>query len=373
MMQWPTDPGTHHWATARWLSFTLLAGGSVHTLACWLALQLDFFRGAPSDFYLLFSVIWAGNLLLLALGLCGAMGRLTERQISAIVLCWSTLIVLVSAFFVDQIRLCIMVFFFAIVQAGVFHASRRLLIWLGVFAVAGYGVILLVVHLLYPTMVDWLTEMVQWVAFTVVAVGAMFLAVDISTLRRIVAVRNRQLAAIAARILNMAMHDELTGLYNRRHAMERLGKLRELASRGGLGLHVAYLDLDHFKRINDSHGHGTGDEVLRRFAALLKRHFSDQDFAARIGGEEFLLVLVNRSADDAWRRLEVLRQEWRETRFDNRPDIIMTVSVGLAEFRLRESLTEWLARADAAMYRAKSLGRNRVCVAGSGEPQEALS
>lgn len=373
MMQWSTDSQTHHWATGPWLVFTLLAGGSVHTLACWLALQLDFFRGTPADFSLLFGCIWAGNLLLLVLGLSGAAGRLTESQTSAVVLCWSTLIVLISAFFVDQIRLCIMVFFFAIVQAGVFHATKRLLIGLGVLAVSGYGVILLAVHLLYPTMVDWGTELVQWVAFTVVTAGAMILAVDIATLRRIVALRNRQLAAIATRILDMAMHDELTGLYNRRHAMERLGKLRELASRGGLSLQVAYLDLDHFKRINDSHGHGVGDEVLMRFGTLLKEHFSERDFAARIGGEEFLLVLVNASAETAWARVDAFCKTWAATRLAGHPDIIMTTSAGLAEFQPQESLTEWLARADVALYQAKSLGRNRVCQAGDGDCEGALS
>lgn len=373
MMQWPIDSEKpHHWVASRWLSFTLLAGGGVHTLACWLALQLDFFRGTPSDFYLLFALIWTCNLALLALGLCGAFGRLKDSQISAIVLCWSTLTVLVSAFFVDQIRLCIMVFFFAIVQAGVFHASRRLLIGLGVFAVAGYGAILMMVHLLYPTMVEWGTELVQWLAFAVVTAGAMILAVDIATLRRVVTLRNRQLAAIATRILNMAMHDELTDLYNRRHAIERLGKLRELASRGGLSLYVAYLDLDHFKRINDNHGHGVGDEVLMRFAALLKQHFSNRDFAARIGGEEFLLVLVNADAHAAKQRLDALLEAWRSTRFEGHSTIVMTVSAGLAEFRLQESLTEWLARADAALYQAKSQGRDCVCLAQDAAP-EALS
>lgn len=344
----------------RWLLFTLLAGGFVHTLACWLALQLDFFRGASADFYRLFGVIWVCNLLLFFVGLRPSLLHLNKHQVIAIVLYWSTLVVLVSSFFIDQLRLCIMVFFFAIVQTGVFHTSRRLLMALGAFAILGYATILMVVHLSYPTLIDWSTELVQWLAFSMVAAGAMFLAVDISTLRRVVAVRNRQLANVVTRIQNMAMHDELTELHNRRSAMEQLAKLRELAGRGEVTLQLAYLDLDHFKQVNDTHGHGFGDVVLKRFAKLLKDSLTQRDFAARIGGEEFLLVFVKSSRDEARERLEAMRQRWQETRFEEHPDMAVTLSAGLSEFCHQESLTEWLTRTDAALYAAKTSGRNQI-------------
>jgi diguanylate cyclase (GGDEF)-like protein len=349
--------------TWRWLCFTLLAGGVVCTLICWLALQFDFFRGTSAVFEQVFGIIWLCSLTLLCVGGLHRKLHISEDWIIALVLVWSTLIVLISAFCVQQIRLCVMVLFFAIVQAGVFRASRRLLIGLGVLAEVGYGVILLAVHMFFPTMVDWSAELVQWLAFTVVTAGAMFLAVDISTLRVSVVLRNRQLESIADQILDMAMHDELTGLCNRRHAMERLSKLRELAARGGPFLHIAYLDLDHFKRINDDYGHAVGDEVLHSFAKVLRVGLSGRDFAARIGGEEFLLVLVQHKDEEALAHLEFLRERWCSTRLPNHEDIRMTVSAGIAPFRLRESLTEWLARADAALYQAKALGRNRVCMA----------
>lgn len=343
-----------------WLAFTLLAGGIVHTLACWLALQLDFFRGGGPVFYRLFAVIWVCGLLLFVLGLKPSLLRLNKSQVIGIILCWSTLVVLVSAFFVDQLRLCIMVFFFGIVQTGVFHATRRLLIFLGVFATLGYALILVVVHLFYPTMIDWSTELVQWLAFTGVAAAAMFLAVDISTLRRVVEVRNRQLTSIVTRIQNMAMHDELTGLHNRRSAMEQLTKLRELAGRGEISLHIAYLDLDHFKRTNDTYGHGFGDVVLKRFAVLLQENTTKRDFVARIGGEEFVMVLVKVTADEALARLERLRTQWQENRFDEHPELVMTLSAGMGEFCQHESLAEWMTRADTALYEAKTGGRNRI-------------
>ncbi len=355
-----------------WLFFTILAGGLVHTLACWLALQLDFFRGNDADFYQLFSVVWGGNILLLAAGATGLLWRFKQDTITLLVLGWSTLVVLVSAFFVDQIRLCIMVFFFAIVQAGVFHASRNMLITLGIIASLGYLVSIVVVHTLYPSLVELTAELSQWAAFTLVTVGALVLAVDITTLRHAVVAKNNALTHLMERVRTMATHDELTGLYNRRYAMERIGKLLGLAERNNIPLYLAYLDLDHFKQINDTYGHAFGDQVLSQFAELLQNNFTGQDFAARIGGEEFLLILVNETRDQARTRLDELRKQWQACRFPDQPDVEITMSAGLGACHQQDSHVEWIARVDRALYQAKQSGRNRLIMADSQPSSEVV-
>lgn len=352
--------------TLGWLTYGLLAGGAAHTLACWLMLQLDFFRGSATVFLVLFTFIWLGHLALLLLGSFRRQLRISSELVVGLVLVWSTLVVLASAFFIDQMRLGVMVFFFAIVQTGVFRASRRLLIGIGLLAVLGYGVILLWVHLWYAVAISWQAELNQWLAFSLVTGWAMALALDINELKALLHLRNGQLEDVAKRIIGIAMHDDLTGLYNRRHAMGRLGKLRELALRNGLSLQLAYLDLDHFKQLNDRYGHAFGDEVLTHFADLLRQCASGRDFAARIGGEEFLLVLMETDAASAARQMQAFCRLCGEQRFAEQPDARLTVSIGLSEFDGKQTLAGWLAAADAALYCAKQEGRDRVVAADRG-------
>ncbi|NJN52257.1 MAG: GGDEF domain-containing protein, partial [Gammaproteobacteria bacterium] len=135
---------------------------------------------------------------------------------------------------------------------------------------------------------------------------------------------------------------------------------------------VCYVDLDHFKRVNDRFGHRQGDDVLKAFAEIARRVVREEDFVARMGGEEFVLVLTNATLTDAVRVAERLR---RQTQLmvihPNAPDFAVTASVGIAAYRLREAVEQLLGRADAAMYAAKTQGRNRVVVAPEIETEAA--
>ncbi|CAG0950146.1 Response regulator PleD [Burkholderiales bacterium] len=169
-----------------------------------------------------------------------------------------------------------------------------------------------------------------------------------------------------------ARRDPLTGLNNRRHLDAVLEELLALFSRTRQPLTLALLDLDHFKLINDTHGHAFGDEVLRALARLLVQGLRAQDVVCRIGGEEFCLVFANASPADARHRLEHLLQTLRGTtiRFEDREAQGLSFSAGLAAFpedgRLPLAL---IAAADRALYRAKHEGRARVCEAGPIPPE----
>ncbi len=172
--------------------------------------------------------------------------------------------------------------------------------------------------------------------------------------------RNQELGDIVERIQDMAIKDELTGLYNRRHALERLYKIREMAERGAFDFVIAYVDLDHFKDVNDDYGHQVGDNVLRTFSATAQKQVSGRDFCARLGGEEFLLVLVKTDLDSAESLAQDLRSSLARARIESAPDLRVTASIGLARFHAGESLDTLLARADHALYEAKETGRDRV-------------
>lgn len=159
---------------------------------------------------------------------------------------------------------------------------------------------------------------------------------------------------------DLASTDELTGLYNRRHFLRRaeaeLGRLRP-AHQSGLAL----IDLDHFKRINDLHGHATGDRVLQSFATVARSCLRDDDILARYGGEEFVLLLPNTDAEQFKACCERLREAFANAQpLDVQLQAgQLSLSVGLTLLRTGDELDEALQRADEALYRAKHNGRNR--------------
>jgi diguanylate cyclase (GGDEF)-like protein len=160
-----------------------------------------------------------------------------------------------------------------------------------------------------------------------------------------------------------AVTDELTGVSTRRGLYENAPSIRELAERECAITAVILLDIDHFKKINDSHGHAAGDNVLQQAARIMEFALRKGSLLARYGGEEFVAVLSVPDLPAARRAAERLRQavEFQPLQLGTkRLSISVTVSAGLAIWGREEDLAVALARADAALYRAKACGRNRV-------------
>lgn len=160
-----------------------------------------------------------------------------------------------------------------------------------------------------------------------------------------------------------ARRDALTGLLNRRWLNEILPDLIEQHRKQQLTLCLLMLDIDHFKRYNDSAGHIAGDQALIAVANVLEAQIRDDDQAVRYGGEEFLIVLPDTCLDDAQPIGERLRQCVEQTAIFNpsgEPLPSVTLSIGLAEWAAFETPEQLIARADAALYQAKHQGRNRV-------------
>lgn len=159
----------------------------------------------------------------------------------------------------------------------------------------------------------------------------------------------------------LADTDALTGLGNRRHFSSALDQAIGTADHASPSLVLLALDLDHFKAVNDGHGHAAGDRVLQHLAELLKRDCRPGETLARLGGEEFALLLPGIDAEHAAQRAEALRAACESLDVGlGRP---VTLSVGLAPWRPGETSSVLMQRADAALYRAKSEGRNRVAKA----------
>lgn len=163
-------------------------------------------------------------------------------------------------------------------------------------------------------------------------------------------------------LAELASRDELTGLFNRRHMSDLLAQQRLACQRSGDGFAVALVDLDHFKRINDTHGHAVGDSVLRAFAEQAGAAMRGTDNVGRWGGEEFIIIYPGSTARDAAQGADRLRERVAATvvATPGGEPLTFTVSIGLTEHRPPESVHALVERADRAMYQAKSQGRNRV-------------
>jgi diguanylate cyclase (GGDEF)-like protein len=162
----------------------------------------------------------------------------------------------------------------------------------------------------------------------------------------------------------VARRDALTGMSNRRDMMARLSNELKRSVRYEYPVSVILIDIDHFKKVNDTYGHGVGDQVLVALAQLLNNGIRDTDSAARWGGEEFLICLPHTSCGDAKKVAEKLRSTVEENWIIQKENRIgITISAGVAQYERTSSMDDLICLADNALYQAKEAGRNRVASA----------
>ena len=204
-------------------------------------------------------------------------------------------------------------------------------------------------------------ELVHLIFAAIVTGGVAALAARFGQMRRHLSDQKAELAAALERIQALATRDVLTGLLNRRAMLEQLDQQSNEQERRGTPMCLALFDLDHFKRINDEHGHAIGDRVLKTFASVAQEEVRGGDVLARWGGEEFLLMMPDTPIDQAFRCVQRIHSAILATDFDKVPDDLrVTFSAGLAVCRTTDDVEAAIDRADRAMYKAKSAGRNRT-------------
>jgi diguanylate cyclase (GGDEF)-like protein len=198
----------------------------------------------------------------------------------------------------------------------------------------------------------------------IVVVAVIVLTARLHRMRDRLRLQRAELKQAVDRIRQMATRDELTGLVNRRHMQELLEQERQRSLRRGLPLCVALIDVDHFKRINDEHGHAAGDAVLRALAELGAAQLRASDVLARWGGEEFVVMLPDTVLATAGAGVDRLRERLAGgVLCDALPALRVSFSAGIAQFDGEEPIARTLERADRALYAAKAQGRNRVITA----------
>lgn len=206
-----------------------------------------------------------------------------------------------------------------------------------------------------------LTQLIMWTCFMLALGKSIYLASAISSLRLKVSEKNQALTVALKQMEEMATHDALTGVLNRRAMIVSMDAELQIFKRKKTPFCIAVMDLDHFKQINDTFGHSIGDEVLKKFSGILQQSLRVTDRISRYGGDEYVVLLTDTPREIAVVVLEricsrIEQYDWNALA----PGISVTVSIGVAEIKNTDTIANTFERADSALYQAKQAGRNGV-------------
>lgn len=329
-------------------------------LLCWLASHLGYFV-IPTAYVLTLTVtMWLGHsVFVLIIALSGNL-RFKDASMTLPQMVWVTSCISVLMCFLHDIRPLMLMGYLLVMSFGAFRLSIRGFYGFTLFTISCYLASLMWVYQYRPDDIELSQEFFVFVGFGLSLCGFVLMGNEFSNLRQSLGDRHRELKGAVSRIEELAITDELTGLYNRRYLMQMLSQQRALANRSRYGFVVCYLDLDHFKKVNDKYGHPFGDKVLKSFANLMSSALREVDIGARLGGEEFVLVLADTNLDAAHGVCQRMAERWREMDFSEAPGLELTLSAGITAFKSPETIEQTLERADALLYDAKHRGRNCI-------------
>lgn len=251
------------------------------------------------------------------------------------------------------IRGGLLILLLVIMLFGVLRLTTAELLAMGALCSAAYSAVILLLTVNRPNLVDTRVEWVQWTTLTTTMAVAAPLVGYMSTVRR-------RLTESLRTIKDMAQRDALTGIFNRHHMGETLDREISRCERGASKFFVLIADIDHFKQINDNHGHLVGDQVLKAVAESMRQVLRKADYLARYGGEEFVFIIAADDEREAKAAGERIRANVEQLRVPELPTHGLSISIGGTFFRRGDTQAAVLGRADAALYRAKHGGRNRV-------------
>ena len=305
------------------------------------------------------TTFWVGHLTMVALLLSGKTQSLHDPSLTLPQMAWAILFVSILLYVAAEMRSALMLAYLCILPFGAFRLQWQGFLGITLFTLACYTLTLFALQQSQPGQWAIELEVVFGFSFFVAMLGFSVMGREFSRLRERLSVQNMELQRALNRIEELAVTDDLTGLFNRRYLMKMIEQQRALANREGSPFVLAFVDLDHFKQINDDHGHHTGDQVLKQFALILQESVREVDVIARYGGEEFVVLLTGVELNTAKQVVERIRTLVERMRFSDR-QLPMTASIGLTQYNAAESASSLIKRADLLLYQAKRNGRNRV-------------
>ncbi len=281
--------------------------------------------------------------------------RFSDSSLMLPQLVTALLIMLAVSYFERSTQAALVPFILIAFSFGIFRLSTGTLVLLCVGCLLGYlGVIMLRNH---SHLGNFRIDLVQWFVLAFTLPGMILVGKQIQNLRQLLKATRYQLQHYEEK----SVRDELTGLYNRRQLQAELEQAKLQADTLSVPFSICLIDIDRFKEINDGNGHLAGDRILRDFADVARDSIRDTDILGRYGGDEFLQILPDTDLKGAVMHAERLRVyahflDFRKVLAQKH----ISLSIGVAQYRSGEKITDLISRADTALYQAKQLGRNRV-------------
>jgi diguanylate cyclase (GGDEF)-like protein len=304
------------------------------------------------------SVMWLGHLLIVSLIYFNWNLRLKDASLTIIQMVWSIAGLSGLMYIMSDIRILMLMACLLVMTFGSLKLSFQGFQGMMIYSVGCYLIVLYCLQKFSPEKINIGEEFFTFIGFILVLAGFVFMGAESSNLRKVVSQRHKELKAALARIEDLAITDELTGLINRRNLLSVLTQQRALCNRGRYSFTVCYLGLDHFKKVNDQYGHLFADKVLKAFSKLVIDNLREVDVGARVGSQKFVLILANTQMSAAKNVCERMAQNWRDQEFLDVSGLTYTFSGGIVEYKSPETIEQLLERAETLLLEAKLNGRN---------------
>jgi diguanylate cyclase (GGDEF)-like protein len=343
------------------------------TYIIWMLIALYCYYGGlfarmPWSIYLTFTLIITTNLFIFFLIRSGLNRRFKDPSLTMTQMVLATVWTMVMVYSLDEGRGIMLLLYMVVFTFGTFKLSFRQFFILSVIALMGYGFVITLLLINQPKSVNLRVELLYAGTLFAVLTWFSFIGSYINGLRKKLSKvnielcnTNNALSDANEVIKQQAIHDDLTGIYNRGHLFHILLREKSLADRGELMFCLCIFDLDDFKKVNDTYSHLAGDMVLRVLSKRIRDNIRKEDYFARYGGEEFVLILTYPNLKDGLLSANRIQKLVSETTYPDLPeDFRMTISMGITRYQPLEDIDTLLRRADDALYKAKKSGKNCI-------------
>jgi diguanylate cyclase (GGDEF)-like protein len=278
---------------------------------------------------------------------------------------WAVTIIIGSAWLAADMRPVLLLTGTALLLTGTHRLSRKNLYWFVGVASLIYALLCAQTYLSDPDQLHQLPGIMEILAFGVVLfIAPLLIRFEKNLMQSDLVRRDRQLGVALEQISTLAVRDELTGAFNQRQLADVLHHQKAMADRRNYGFSICFVDLDYFKRVNSLFGRHTGDLALKEFVRIAGSVVREVDCVARVGGEEFVLVLGGATEQDAWVVAQRLRSLLQEMKISScAPDYRISASIGISRYRAKESVELTMQRAASCLVQARNGGRDRIIIA----------
>ncbi len=324
---------------------------------------LGFIRLPFGGILVALGIIFSINIIIYTIFRTGWNKKFSDPSLTFPQMIIAALAAMVAVYYADNIRGVMLIAYIVTILFGVFRFTLIQYFIFTLFSVACYSTVIIALLNNHPDKIIFQVEILQLVVFATVLTWFSMVGNYIRIIREKLSATNHRLNNALTTIHDLAIHDDLTKAYNRRQLFEELKREKAKADRSGKVFSIALFDIDHFKKINDTYGHLKGDDVLKYLIHSVSHEIRGIDSISRYGGEEFIILMCDADASGTEECARRITNTIKHLKFPGFPESFrITISIGITTYRPVESIDDLIARSDAAMYQAKSMGRNQVVI-----------